>query len=210
MKKVAIVGSGDLGQQIAWHAIHDQQFEVAGYFDDFKTKGAVINDLPVLGGLNDITAAFSTAIFDELLIGIGYKHMNFRKELYLQYKGKIPFGRLVHSSCILDRSSTINEGVVIYPGCIIDQNVVIEENVLMNVGCCIAHDTIIGAHTFLSPRVAIAGFVKVGEACNLGINSTIIDNISIPANTQIGGGGVVITNIEKEGLYVGNPVRFIR
>jgi UDP-3-O-[3-hydroxymyristoyl] glucosamine N-acyltransferase len=80
----------------------------------------------------------------------------------------------------------------------------------MNLGCCIAHDALIGAHTFLSPRVAIAGFVKVEEGCNLGINSTIIDNIAIAANTQIGGGSVVIKAIEKSGLYVGNPVRYVR
>lgn len=210
MKKLAIVGSADLGQQIAWHVMQDKQFEIAGFFDDFQTKGVHINNLPVLGGLNDIAGSFSAAIFDELLIAIGYKHMTLRMELYLQHKNKIPFARFVHSSCIIDSSTTINEGAVIYPGCIIDQNVVIGENVLLNVGCCVAHDTIIGAHTFLSPRVAIAGFVKVGEACNIGINATIIDNITIAANTQVGGGGVVIKDIEKNGLYVGNPVRLIR
>lgn len=210
MKKLAIVGAGDLGRQIAWHAIQDKQFEVAGFFDDFQVKGMVVNNLPVLGGVNDIASAFSAAIFDELLIGIGYKHMAFRKELYLQHKGRIPFARLVHSSCIIDDSCTINEGVVIYPGCIIDQQVVIGENVLLNVGCCIAHDTTIGAHTFLSPRVAIAGFVRVEEGCNIGINATIIDNIVIAAHSQIGGGGVVIKDIAENGLYVGNPVRFIR
>ncbi|TCK84903.1 acetyltransferase [Albibacterium bauzanense] len=210
MKRLAIIGSGDLGQQIAYHAQTDNHYEVIGFFDDFRNKGERINDLPILGKTNAIIDAFQQKIFDELLIGIGYKHLVFKREIYQKFKNKIPFGKLIHSSSILDSSSIIKEGVVIYPGCIIDQQVIIEENTLINVGCCIAHDTKIGAHSFLSPRVAIAGFVKVGESCILGINSTIIDNIQLVNNTQIGGGAVVIKNIEQEGLYVGNPVRFIR
>jgi acetyltransferase-like isoleucine patch superfamily enzyme len=62
----------------------------------------------------------------------------------------------------------------------------------------------------LSPRVALAGFVTVEEMCILGINATVIDNINIVSKTQIGGGSVVIKNIEQSGLYVGNPIRFIR
>ena len=95
---------------------------------------------------------------------------------------------------------------VTYGNC--DVNV--ESNVLINVGCTIAHDSSVGKHTFLSPRVSIAGFVNVGDRCNIGINATIIDNISIMNNVQIGGGAVVISHVKKEGLYVGNPARFIR
>jgi UDP-3-O-[3-hydroxymyristoyl] glucosamine N-acyltransferase len=80
----------------------------------------------------------------------------------------------------------------------------------MNISCTVAHDTVIGKHSFLSPSVAIAGFVNVKEQCIIGINSTIIDNITMTAKTQIGGGGVVIKDIDEPGLYVGNPVKFIR
>ena len=44
---------------------------------------------------------------------------------------------------------------------------------------------------------------------NFHLTTFVIDNIKIHSNTQIGGGGVVIKNINKNGLYVGNPVRFI-
>lgn len=43
-----------------------------------------------------------------------------------------------------------------------------------------------------------------------GANIKVIDNISIVSKTQIGGGTVVTKNIEHNGLYVGNPQRFIR
>ena len=34
--------------------------------------------------------------------------------------------------------------------------------------------------------------------------------INIVANTQLGGATVVINSIEKSGLYVGNPAKFVR
>ncbi|MBG6236602.1 sugar O-acyltransferase (sialic acid O-acetyltransferase NeuD family) [Pedobacter sp. CAN_A7] len=210
MKKIAIIGSGDLGQQIVNHMVQDNQYDVVGFFDDFKNASEKVNAISVLGGVEDIQHVFDTGGFDELIIGVGYKHLTFRKELFDRFVGKIPFGRFIHSTCIIDNSSNIGEGVVVYPGCIIDYKVNIEPNVLINVGCCIAHDTTIGKHSFLSPRVAIAGFVTIGNECVIGINATVIDNISITSNTQIGGGGVVIKNILNRGLYVGNPVKFIR
>jgi sugar O-acyltransferase (sialic acid O-acetyltransferase NeuD family) len=210
MKKLAIIGSGDLGQQIAYYATQDKQFIIVGFFDDFKSIDDVVNQIPVLGGIQDVFSVFQHGGFDELLIGIGYKHMPLRAELYAQFKNRIPFARLIHSSCFIDQSCIIEEGVVIYPGCIVDHHVKIEQNALLNVGCCIAHDSQIGMNSFLSPRVAIAGFVTIQNNCILGINATIIDNIRIAGNTQIGGGAVVIKSIEKSGLYVGNPVKFIR
>lgn len=210
MKKLAIIGSGDLGQQIAYYAAENEQFEVVCFFDDFKTKGDLINQIPVLGEIDAVFSIFEQGVFDELLIGIGYKHMALRSELFSQFENRIPFARLIHPSCFVDRSSDIEQGVVIYPGCIIDHHVRIKQNVLLNVGCCIAHDSEIGMNSFLSPRVAIAGFVTIEHSCILGINSTIIDNVRIAKQTQVGGGAVVIKSLEISGLYVGNPVRFIR
>jgi acetyltransferase-like isoleucine patch superfamily enzyme len=46
--------------------------------------------------------------------------------------------------------------------------------------------------------------------CIVGINSTIIENLTIVAKTQIEGGSVVIKSIINPGLYVGNPTRYIR
>lgn len=210
MRRVAIIGSGHLGQQISYHIHQDTEDKVVAFFDEFQQKGNVVQNIPVVGGNDDILNEFENNSFDEILIAIGYKHMVFRKEIFEKLKGKIPFYTFIHSSAYTDPSSKIGEGTVIYPGCLLDQEVEIGENVLINVSCTIAHDSKIGSHSFLSPSVAVAGFVNLDEQCILGINSTIIDNINICSKTQIGGGTVVIKNIEKAGLYVGNPAKFVR
>jgi sugar O-acyltransferase (sialic acid O-acetyltransferase NeuD family) len=209
MKTLAIIGSGDLGQQIAHYALSDNQFQKVVFFDDFAVEKTTPNG-SVIGNATQIEEAFENKLFDEIVIGIGYKHLKARKDFYERFLKKIPFGKIIHSSSWIDATAIIEDGCIIYPSCSIDANVVIKANTILNIGCTIAHDTVVGSHSFLSPRVAVAGFVLIGEQCILGINSTIIDNVNIRNNTQIGGGTVVIQSIEKSGLYVGNPAKFIR
>lgn len=209
MKTLGIIGAGQLGQQIAHYALSDKHYDAVVFFDDFSDEKEV-NAISVLGKTNAIKAAFQSQQFDELLIGIGYKHLAVRKEMFDRFSEQIPFGTLVHSSTCIDSSASIESGCVIYPGCIIDAKVLICANTILNIGCTIAHDTIVGKHSFLSPRVAVAGFVTIEEQCIIGINSTIIDTITITNNTQLGGGTVVIQSIHTSGLYVGNPAKFIR
>jgi len=208
-KTLAIIGSGHLGQQIAHYAISDNHYEKVVFFDDFSNE-KYSNGFHILGNSDTIENEFAKQSFDEILIGIGYKHLAVRKQLFERFKDKIPFGTIIHSTAWLDKTATVKAGCVIYPCCCIDAHAVVDHNTILNISCSVAHDTHIGKHCFLSPRVAIAGFVTVEEMCILGINATVIDNIKIVSKTQIGGGTVVIKNIEKSGLYVGNPVRFIR
>ena len=208
-KTLAILGSGHLGEQIAHYAISDKHYDYVVFFDDF-TEDTLRNGFPILGKTDDVLREFSNGTFDELILGLGYQHLNKKKELFELFDARVPFGKIVHSSSWVDPSAVIEIGCVVYPGCLIDANVVIKKNTVINIGGTIAHDSKVNEHCFISPRVAIAGFVSINEQCVIGINSTIIDNIEICPNVKLGGGSVVIKNILKQGLYVGNPIRFIR
>lgn len=206
MKTLGIIGAGDLGQQIADYAINDNHYDGVVFFDDYYDNNTK-NNIKVVGKLVDIEKAFMDKVFDELIIGIGYKHLEFKKKIYEQLKDKITFGKIIHSSSIISKSANIEEGCVIYPGCIIDINSVIKANTIINIGCTISHDSEVGKHCFLSPRVAIAGFVKINDECTLGINSTIIDNITITSKTKIGASALIIESITENGLYIGIPAK---
>jgi len=209
MKTLAILGAGELGQQLAYYALNDNHYDKVVFFDDYAND-KFINGLAILGKISALKESFVAKQFDELIIGIGYKHLDVRKKLYDLYAKDIPFGKIIHSTSWVDSSSIIENGTVVYPGCVIDAKAVVKANTIVNIACTVAHDTEIGKHCFLSPRVAIAGFVKIQECCFLGINATIVDTINIAQNTHLGGGTVVIKSIEKSGLYVGNPAKFIR
>ena len=138
--------------------------------------------------------------------------MAFRELVFKKYHVElgIPFVTIIDKSCHVDESAKIGDGVVMFPTAMVDKGCVIEDNVLLNVGVTIAHDSTVKKHSFLSPRVAMAGFSTIGQRCMIGINSTIIDNVNICDDVRVGGGNLVIKDIEKPGLYVGSPVRWIK
>lgn len=211
MKKLVIIGAGDLGQQIAHFVTTDNQFEVVGYVDDWQEKGAIINGKPVLGCIDDLLKLYANGQFEEVLIGVGYKHFEFRKTLYEKYKDSIPFATFIHSSCYVDPTAEIGKGVVAYPRCIIDRNAHIKDNVFINWGTGIGHDAVLDSHSFVAAMVLIAGLSHVGEMCMIGNGTVTIDHIQIADSTTIGGGAVVVKNIvEPNGIYVGNPARFLK
>lgn len=209
MKTLGIIGSGILGLQMAHYAITDKHYKKVVFIDDFAVKGKK-NGYSIVGKTNELQDLYKEGLFDEIIIGIGYKHLQVRKELYERFSNIIPFGKIIHSTCWLDSTAIIKEGCFFYPNSTIDYKSIIMENTIIANDCTIAHDVIINGHSFFSARIAVAGFVVTGEQCFFGINSTIIDNIKITANTQIGAGTIVIKKIEKPGLYVGNPAKFVR
>lgn len=210
MKRIGIIGGGDLGVQLAHLASLMPGLRVAGFFDDTRPVGADIGGAPVLGGTDAISRQFAAGVFDELIIAVGYKHMAFRQDLYQRFQAEIPFARLVHPQAWIDPTSTIGPGAVLYAGCVVDMHSSIGANALLNVGCVIAHHSRIGDGCFLSPAVKVAGFVDVASACSLGIGTVVIDNIAIASGVRTGAGAVVIDDLAEPGLYVGVPAKFKR
>lgn len=205
MIRLAIIGAGDLGQLIAHHAPGCGSFKVVGFYDDFAKPGSTVKEWPVLGSLSEVEVAFENGVFDQLMVGIGYNHMHFRRDTYDRFSGQIPLATLIHQNAFVDHSVKIGAGCFVLPGCTVDAHAVLGENVLLNTGSVIAHDTFVGAHSFCAPAVAVAGKTIIGSCCIVGINSTIIDNLSICDFTRIAAGAVVNQSITIPGMYAGVP-----
>lgn len=206
MTRIAILGAGDLGRTLAHHAT-TAGFEVSGFYDD-SCVGSVIDGRPVLGGLQDVATGGD---WEELVMGIGYNHLQFRQDLFTKLcTAGLKFATLIHPSAYIDRSATVEAGAIIFPGCILDAHAQVLENSLLNTGCVIAHDTVVGPHTFLGPAVQLAGFIRIGARCFLGIGTTVIDNVQMGDDTQTGGGTVVIKDTPGKVLLVGSPARVVR
>lgn len=209
MTRLAIVGAGDLGRQLAHLATLLPDLEVAGFFDDASAAG-VTTIAPVLGPLDAVATCYRDGAFDALAMGLGYRRMGLRTQLFDELSAKIPFVSLIHPSAMIDPTVKLGRGVVVYAGCVIDAGAVIEDNVLLNVGCVIAHDSRIGRGCFLSPAVAVAGFATIGMGSTLGIGTRVVDRMTIAGGVRTGAGAVVTKPIVRPGLHVGMPAAFKR
>lgn len=208
MKRLGIIGAGDLGVQLAHLARQTGKYEPVAFFDDRCDAGTLIAGIPVHGGLATLEDTATLPSFDELIVAIGYRHLDFRQELFERLRARFRFATLVHPNAFVDSTCVIGEGAVVYAGCVLDMNAEIGCNTLLNVGCVVAHDTKVGAGCFLSPAVKIAGFVQLDPSVSLGIGTTVIDNVRIGSGVRTGAGAVVINDLHEPGLYVGVPARF--
>ena len=206
MSRIAIIGAGELGQQIA-HLGQNNAYTIVGFFDDWATVDTVAG-LPVFGKLSEIDNYRSC--FDVLVMGIGYKHLAFKEQLFSDLSDKYEFATLIDKHAIVDPSAVVGKGCVIYPNVVIDKDVKIGCDTIVNLSSNICHNSVIGDHSYISPAVNLAGYVRVGKAVFIGIGATVSDHLSICDNAVIGAQSLVIKSIKSfgsKGTFAGIPAQ---
>lgn len=209
MKKVAFIGSGEMARHVGHYMVEDKQFEVVGYYDDFTPVGTIVNNYPILGKLDDVEKQYKQGVFDELSIAVGFTRMQYRKELFERFENKVPFATFIHSSCLVDSTAKIGKGVVVFPFCILYLDAVVEDNVFIQIRSYVT-DSIVKKHTMISGTVSIAGRVEIGECCNIGISTTVSNDVKVCNYVRTGAGCIVNKDITEPGTYVGVPARKIK
>ncbi len=74
----------------------------------------------------------------------------------------------------------------------------------------IAHNCQIGKHVLAAGDAMVAGSSTLGDYCVLGGSARVTDHVHVPAQTQIGGLGVVSKSVEKPGAYGGYPLQPVK
>lgn len=74
----------------------------------------------------------------------------------------------------------------------------------------IGHNCVIGANTVMAAGVVLNGRVMVGENCWFASGSLVRHHVNICDNVVVGLGAVVVKDIIKPGIYVGNPARYLK
>lgn len=212
MKKqiLGIIGAGVLGQHIAHYAKISNNFDEIIFFDDSEPVGRETLYGVVVSNTKSINEFIKSKRIQHLLIGIGYNHIDARETFFNAFSSEINFPNIIHPSCYIDSTTVLGDGNIILPGCIIDKGSRLGNNIFFNPGCIIAHDNIIEAHSFFGPGVKTSGFVKIGQKCFLGTNTTIIDNKEITDNTKTGAATLITKSIINPGLYIGCPARLLK
>lgn len=98
--------------------------------------------------------------------------------------------------------STIQKGI--FGSTIISQGVKIDSHV--NIG----HNSYIGENTSIALGSIIGGSVTIGRNCMIGLGCILRNGITVCDNVIIGQGSNVVSNIDKPGIYMGNPAKFYK
>jgi sugar O-acyltransferase (sialic acid O-acetyltransferase NeuD family) len=211
--KIAVLGAGDLGVQLAHLVTAFGSAAPLVFFDDTKAAGSRVADREVVGGLDDGRLDALARWRDAnpgaaALIGIGYRHLDLRAALSARCRALgVPLATLVAPTAWIDPSATIGEGSVIHAGCSIDQRAAIGVNVFLNPGCVVCHDARIGDDTILGPSATLCGFSQVGRRCFVGAATTVIERVAVGDGAATGAGAVVVCDVAAGELALGVPAR---
>ncbi|MGJ0359284.1 UDP-N-acetylbacillosamine N-acetyltransferase [Aliarcobacter cryaerophilus] len=180
-KRIYIYGASGHGLVVA-DVAKSYGYEDIVFLDDDNSKGFLTFD--DIKENRDYHIAF----------GIGNNQI--RAKLYKKVKENgFSTPILIHPSSIISSSAIIEEGTVVMPNVVVNAKAYIGKCVILNSSCVVEHESIIGDFVHISPKVSIAGDVKIGNFTHIGIGSNVI----------VGGGSMVIRNIDDNHKVVGIP-----
>jgi sugar O-acyltransferase (sialic acid O-acetyltransferase NeuD family) len=203
MKRLVIVGAGDLALEIAcWlHQAVDIVWDEVGFIDDNKPS---ITNINWLGTIKD----YIPKAEDLFVCGIANPKIKLKICKNLQALGAC-FINVIHKTAIITEDAVLGIGIVAYPFVFISRQTVLGDFINLNSYASIGHNAILGDGCTLSAHCDVTGHVKIGKGVFMGTHACIIPSIKIGDFSLLGAGAVVMRNIPDSVTVVGNPAKIL-
>ena len=209
MIQLVLIGAGGHCKACIDVIEENKRFSINSILDREEHIGKQVLKYTIYGTDTEITKLAANNYF---LITVGQiLDVSVRKKLYDWVKkdnGK--FATIISPFARVSKYADIGEGTIVMHNAVVNADVKIQENCIINTLANIEHDTIIGPHSHISTGAMVNGKVIIGESCFIGSGAVIAQNVEIASNCIIGAGCVVVSSIRKEGVYFGNPAKFVR
>lgn len=150
---------------------------------------------------------------EPILFDSGIKNVIFGERVKIVQPVNI-YGCTIMDNCFIGPFVEIQKDVVIGCNTKIQSHTFICELVSIGNECFIGHGVMFINDLFTKGGPAQGDktmwkSTKIGNNVSIGSNATILP-VEICDNVVIGAGAVVTKNIEKQGIYAGNPAKFIK
>ncbi|MBN1326995.1 MAG: acetyltransferase [Candidatus Cloacimonetes bacterium] len=214
-KGVIILGGLGNGSVVA-SAILDarknnsSEWEFAGYLNDRIETGRKIEGLPVLGKLDQVGNFLERGYY---FINTIYRIEGQKERIQLFESLKIPEERMatfIHPTAYIAPDVEIGNGTAILPQVIISPGVKIGRCCLIMSGAFIGHNDFIDDHCHLAAQSCLSSMISIGRGVHIGLNATVREGLKIGAYATLGMGSVLLNDIGKNEIWVGNPARFLK
>ncbi len=211
-RRIAILGAGGFAREVldVYEARREagDDVEVEGFIVDesFGVPGAIVNDRPILGGLEWL-ADHIADVYAICAVG----HPAVRQNMVARCLAiGARFDTVVHPRATLTRRVEIGAGTVVTAGVVLTNNIEIGDHVHVNLNVTIGHDAVISRLVTLSPGVHVSGRVKIGAGTFVGTGAVILERLTLGEWSTVGAGSVVNRDVDANTTVVGVPAREIK
>lgn len=206
MKSLILIGGGGHCKSVI-DVAESAGYNIHGILDNFKKRGDHILAYPVIGTDEDIPSLVNLGDF---VITVGHiKSDTIRRKIADKvYAAKGHFATIIASDACVSKYASIEEGTVIMHKAVVNADAKIGKHCIINTMVNIEHDVRIGNFCHISTGAMINGEAIVGDDVFIGSNSEIHNCKVISNNIVIAAGSVIYKDLDKEGIYAGNPIKY--
>lgn len=206
LKNIVLIGGGGHCKSCI-EVIHSTgKYNIVGILDLPSELGKEILGIKVVGNDDDYSKFHQQGC--SFLITVGQiKTAKLRKQIFekLQSIGA-KLETVIASTAYVSEMAKISEGTIIMHHAFVNAGANIGYNCIINTGALIEHDVQIGNHNHISTSAVVNGDVSIGDENFIGSNAVIANGKKVGNAIIIGAGATVTKDLNKEGIYVGNPV----
>jgi sugar O-acyltransferase (sialic acid O-acetyltransferase NeuD family) len=208
---LVIFGTGGFAREVH-QIVLDQNAErvrwnLLGFLDGNADRhGSSVHELPVLG--DETWLARHPAV--SVVVAIGATPAKLRVVRAIERTGSARFVSLVHPRAWIGQGIELGPGCVVCADVLVTTDVRVGRHVILNLVCTVGHDATLADYVTVAPGVNISGSVSVGEGCDLGTGSSVIQGVRIGHWCVIGAGAVLLHDVAPNVTVVGVPARPIK
>lgn len=211
MKKLVIIGAGELGREMFYSARMSEgymtYFELKGYIDDVMyanpdaPKYAHV-PLPLLNSIDN----YQPEPDDTFICAVGNPQgRSIVVSKITSRVGGVEWLTLKHKTSIVVDTAKIGKGVFLGPYTCIGPETSIADHVMINTHSAVGHDAVLGKYSCLMSYVDITGHTTLGEGVFMGSGSRTVPGAKIGSWAYVGLGSVVLRKVRENTKVFGNP-----
>lgn len=203
MNSLAILGASGHGKVVA-EAAELSGWSSIVFFDDAWPARLYNGKWGIVGRTDDLLTRLQE--FDGVVVAIGNNLIRYAKlQLLLGSGASLP--TIVHPSAIVSDHATLGAGCVVFAGAIINGGTQVGKGGILNTACSVDHDCVLADAVHISPGARLAGGITVGDRAWIGIGSCVKQMVRIGADSIVGAGAAVVSDVDDGATVVGVPAR---
>lgn len=211
MNDIAIFGAGGFGREVACLIqqinecidLPEERWNLVGFFADNGEIGTKNEYGALLGGREELNR-WPTPL--GLVIAIG-RPAAIKAVAESINNPNVYFPNLVAPDVTFYDANRVRmgKGNIVCSHCLVSCEVNIGNFNIFNDYTTIGHDATIGNYNALMPAVRVSGAVSMGDCNYCGVNSVILQGITIGNDTTLGAGSLIFRKTKNGHTYIGNP-----
>lgn len=207
--KVVIFGVGELAELVHFYLAESAEWDVVGFAADqrFLPASGSVAGLPAMK-IEEVTGRFPP-VEHRAFVAVSAGGLNRQRESLCHRAEAAGYELMsyIHPSATVASNVEIGRNSFVFEDNTLQPFTRVGDRCILWSGNHIGHRSVIEDDVFITSHVVVSGFCRVGRYSYLGVNSSIADGVCVAQDTVLGAGGVLLSDNEAGGVYVGAPAK---